>query len=214
MTSTDADSAPAGRRRATAAWLLAILALGLPLLTPLLHWTAVACTHDGHLHYHRVAAMAHAWGNGVLLSRWMPDLAFGYGYPFFVYREAAPLYAVLLPHLAGLPLPAASNLFYALTILATGVGMGLWARDLFGPRAAVVSAVAYMAAPYVLVDALVRGNAPESLALPLLPFVLWAGRRWVLFGAPWAFVAGALGLALLSFSHNISTFIFAPTLGV
>jgi hypothetical protein len=78
----------------------------------------VACTHDGHLHYHRVAAMAHAWGNGIYLTRWLPDLAFGYGYPFFVYREAAPLYAVLLPHLAGLPLPAASNLFYALTILA------------------------------------------------------------------------------------------------
>ena len=202
------------RRLGSASWLPPIVLLGLPLITPLLHWTAVACTHDGHLHYHRVAAMAHAWANGVTLSRWMPDLAFGYGYPFFVYREAAPLYAVLLPHLAGLPLPAASNLFYGLTILAAGVAMGLWARDLFGPRAAVVSAVAYMAAPYVLVDALVRGNAPESLALPLLPFVLWAGRRWVLFGSLWAFVAGALGLALLSFSHNISVFIFAPTLVV
>ena len=157
-------------------WLL-ITALGLPLITPLLRWTAVACTHDGHLHYHRVAAMAHAWGNGIYVTRWLPDLAFGYGYPFFVYREAAPLYAVLLPHLAGLPLPAASNLFYALTILASGVFMALWVRDLFGPRAAVVSAVAYMAAPYVLIDALVRGNAPESLALPLLPFLLWAGRR-------------------------------------
>ena len=213
MTPTPADSAQHGRRLNTAYWLL-ITALGLPLITPLLRWTAVACTHDGHLHYHRVAAMAHAWGNGIYVTRWLPDLAFGYGYPFFVYREAAPLYAVLLPHLAGLPLPAASNLFYALTILASGVFMALWVRDLFGPRAAVVSAVAYMAAPYVLIDALVRGNAPESLALPLLPLLLWAGRRWVLFGSRRAFLVGALGLALLSFSHNISTFIFAPTLGV
>ena len=211
---TPTDSAPRSRRLNTAYWLLLTALLGLPLITPLLRWTAVACTHDGHLHYHRVAAMAHAWGNGIYVTRWLPDLAFGYGYPFFVYREAAPLYAVLLPHLAGLPLPAASNLFYALTILASGVFMALWVRDLFGPRAAVVSAVAYMAAPYVLIDALVRGNAPESLALPLLPFLLWAGRRWVLFGSRRAFVAGALGLALLSFSHNISTFIFAPTLGV
>ncbi|MBP8947594.1 MAG: hypothetical protein KBG73_02055, partial [Candidatus Promineofilum sp.] len=217
---TPTDSAPRSRRLTTGHWPLTtaywllITALGLPLITPLLRWTAVACTHDGHLHYHRVAAMAHAWGNGIVLTRWLPDLAFGYGYPFFVYREAAPLYAVLLPHLAGLPLPAASNLFYALTILASGVFMALWVRDLFGPRAAVVSAVAYMAAPYVLIDALVRGNAPESLALPLLPFLLWAGRRWVLFGSRRAFLAGALGLALLSFSHNISTFIFAPTLVV
>ena len=56
-----ADSAQHGRRLNTAYWLL-ITALGLPLITPLLRWTAVACTHDGHLHYHRVAAMAHAWG--------------------------------------------------------------------------------------------------------------------------------------------------------
>ena len=217
VTAIDADSSPPGgrrasSRRATAAWLLLILLLGLPLITPLLNGAAVPCTHDGHLHYHRVAALAHAWGNGIYLTRWLPDLAFGYGYPFFVFREAAPLYAVLLPHLAGLALPAASNLFYALTILAAGVFMGLWARDVLGARAAVVAAVAYMAAPYVLVDALVRGNAPESLALPLLPFLLWVGRRWVLGGSVRAFVAGTLGLALLSFSHNISTFIFAPTL--
>ena len=188
--------------------------LGLPLITPLLRWSSVPCTHDGHLHYHRVAAMAHAWENGIHLTRWLPDLAFGYGYPFFVYREAAPLYAVLLPFLAGLPLPAASNLFYAVTILMCGVFMFLWARDLFGPRAALVSAVAYMAAPYVLVDALIRGNSPESLALPLFPLILWAGRRWVLSGSARYFLIGALGLALLSFGHNISTFIFAPTLAV
>lgn len=203
---------PPGGRRHTAYWLLLTVLLGLPLITPLLRWSSVACTHDGHLHYHRVAAMAHAWNNGIHLTRWLPDLAFGYGYPFFVYREAAPLYTVLLPFLAGLPLPAASNLFYAATILLCGAFMFLWVRDLFGPRAALVSAVAYMAAPYVLVDALIRGNAPESLALPLFPFLLWVGRRWVLFGSTRAFAAGVLGLALLSISHNISTFLFAPTL--
>ena len=78
--------------------------------------------------------MAHAWHNGIYLTRWLPDLAFGYGYPFFVYREAAPLYAVLLPFLAGLPLPAASNLFYAVTILLGGAFMFLWVRDLTTSR--------------------------------------------------------------------------------
>lgn len=192
--------------------LLLVTLLGLPLITPLLRWTAVACTHDGHLHVHRVAAMKHAWENGLLFTRWLPDLAFGYGYPFFVYREAPPLYAVLLPHLAGLPLPAASNLFYALCILAAGWFMFLWVRDVAGARAAFVAAVAYMAAPYVLLDALVRGNAPESLALPLFPLVLWLGRRWLLNGSAVSFLGGVLGLALLSLSHNISTLIFVPTL--
>ena len=72
--------------------LLLVTLLGLPFIWPLLRWTTVPCSHDGHLHYHRVAAMRHAWENGVYFSRWMPDLAFGYGFPFFVFREPLPLY--------------------------------------------------------------------------------------------------------------------------
>ncbi|MFN2205549.1 MAG: hypothetical protein ACK2UT_06515 [Candidatus Promineifilaceae bacterium] len=192
--------------------LLLVTLLGVPLITPLLHWTAVPCTHDGHLHVHRIAAMRYAWENGIYFSRWVPDLAFGYGYPFFVFREPGPLYAILGPHLLGLPMAAASNLFYALAILAAGWFMFLWVRDIAGARAGFVSAVAYMAAPYILIDALVRGNAPESLALPLFPFLLWIGRRWLVKGSWVTLLFGILGLALLSLSHNISTLIFAPTL--
>lgn len=194
---------------ATLRGLLVVTVLGLPLVTPLLRWSAVPCTHDGHLHVHRVAAMRYAWENGVYFSRWIPDLALGHGYPFFVYREPTPLYAVMLPHLLGVPLPAASNLFYALCILAAGWFMFLWVKDVMGPRAAVVSAVAYMAAPYVLIDALVRGNAPESLALPLFPLLLWIGRRWMIRGSARTFLLSVLTLAFLSLSHNISVLIFS-----
>ena len=79
-------------------WLIITL-LALPIVSPLLRWTSAPCTHDGHLHYHRIAAMRYAWENGLLASRWLPDVAFGYGYPFFNYREAVPLYMSLLPHL-------------------------------------------------------------------------------------------------------------------
>jgi hypothetical protein len=195
------------------AWpLLAVTLFGLPLITPLLRWTAVPCTHDGHLHYHRVAALRHAWENGLHFSRWLPDLAYGYGYPFFVYREPMPLYAVLLPHLAGLPLPAAANLFYALCLLTAGWFMYLWVRDVFGISAGIVAAVAYMSAPYLLIDALVRGNSPESLALPLMPLLLWSSRRWLLGGQTRYFLLTVFGLAFFSLSHNISLFLFAPTL--
>jgi hypothetical protein len=196
----------------TLAQILLVTLLAIPLVTPLMMWTSVPCTHDGHLHVHRIAAIRYAWENGIHFSRWVPDLAFGYGYPFFVYREPGPLYAILLPHLMGLPLAAASNLFYALTILAAGWFMFLWVRDIAGARAGFVSAVAYMAAPYLLLDALVRGNAPESMALPLFPFLLWMGRRWILKGTVVPFLLSILGLALLSLSHNISTLIFSVTL--
>ncbi|MCP4424892.1 MAG: hypothetical protein GY803_10395, partial [Chloroflexi bacterium] len=203
------------KRRLQTVWHLLIVTLfGWPLITPLLRWTAVPCTHDGHLHYHRIAAMRYAWQNGLPFTRWLPDLAFGYGYPFFIYREPVPLYAGLIPHLLGLPLPAAENLIYILAILAGGWFMYLWARDILGARAGMVTAVAYMAAPYILIDALIRGNSPESVALPLFPLLLWLGRRWLLTGAARYFVTAVLSLSLLSLSHNISLLLFTPTLGV
>ena len=206
-------NAPAAARRT---WLdlLLVTLLGLPLVTPLLRWSSVPCTHDGHLHYHRVAAIRHAWEQGLYFSRWLPDLAFGYGYPFFVYREPLPLYLTHFLHLAGLPLPAATNLFYLLAILAAGWFMYLWVRDVFGARAGLVAAVAYMAAPYQLADALVRGNQVESMALALFPLLLWAGRRFVLAGRARWFLVATLALAALSLSHNISLLIFTPALGV
>ncbi|MEJ2750465.1 MAG: hypothetical protein P8183_21540, partial [Anaerolineae bacterium] len=194
--------------------LLLINLLGLPQETPHLRATAVPCTHDGHLHYHRIAAMRYAWENGLFFTRWLPDLAFGYGYPFFVYREPVPLYAGLIPHLLGLPLPAAENLMYIAAILTGGWFMYLWVRDVVGARAGIVSAMAYMAAPYVLIDALVRGNSPESVALPLFPLLLLLGRRWVLEGTAVSFIFSVLGLAALALSHNISLLLFTPALGL
>jgi hypothetical protein len=172
----------------------------------------VPCTHDGHLHYHRVAAIRHAWENGLYFSRWLPDLAFGYGYPFFNYREPLPLYLTHFLHLTGLPLPAATNLFYILCIFGAGWFMFLWARDLFGVRAGFVTAVAYMAAPYMFADAFVRGNQVESAALALMPFLLWVGRRYLLTGRARWFLAAIGGLVALALSHNISLLLFTPTL--
>lgn len=194
--------------------LLMVTLLGLPLITPLLRWLEVACTHDGHVHYNRVVAIRHAWENGLFFSRWLPDLVFGYGYPLFVYRETLPLYLTHWLHLGGLPLPAATNLFYILCILAAGWFTYLWVRDVFGARAGIVAAVAYMAAPYQLIDALVRGNQVESMALALMPLVLWAGRRFLVRGGATWFLVTTLGLAALALSHNISLLLFTPALGL
>ncbi len=191
--------------------LLLITLFALPLLSPFFRLIS-ACTHDGHLHYHRIAAMLHAWQNGLFFSRWLPDLAFGYGYPFFLYREGAPLFLTLIPHALGLPLPAAVNLFYMLCILAAGWFMYLWVNDIFGPLSGIVAAVAYMAAPYQLIDAIIRGNQPESLALPLFPLLLWSGRRFMRQGSAVPFLISVFGLLFLALSHNISLLLFTPIL--
>lgn len=180
-------------------------------LVPLIR-SDTPCSHDGGLHYFRVVAMRHALNKGILFSRWLPDLAFGYGFPFFNYRAAISYYLALAPHVAGLALPVALNLVYVLSFLGCAAGAYLLARDLFGPRAGMVAAVAYAYAPYQFLDALERANAPESLALALLPWILWAFRRLALTGRRRWFLASAASLALLYCTHNISSLLFTPLL--
>jgi hypothetical protein len=190
--------------------LVIVLLCGVAV-TPLLRGT-MPCTHDGDLHYHRVAAMRHALRNGIVFSRWMPDLAFGYGYPFFNYREPFSYYLSLGLHLLGLPLPTVSNLIYVLCFLAAAGGAYVLARDLFGPRGGLVAAVAYAYAPYQFLDAVLRGNLLESIALALFPWILWAFRRLALREEKRWFVVSVGLLTTLMLSHNISSLLFVPFL--
>ena len=60
--------------------------VGLILVAPLLQASPL-CTDDGALHVYRTVALDRALHDGLLYPRWFPDLAFGYGFPFFNYRE-------------------------------------------------------------------------------------------------------------------------------
>ncbi|HIE39049.1 MAG TPA: hypothetical protein EYP77_08295, partial [Anaerolineae bacterium] len=200
--------------RAIGHWLLLILSLvvlATPAVVPLLRAES-PCTHDGDFHYFRVVAMRSALEQGLLFTRWLPDLAFGYGYPFFNYRAPLSYYLALGLWLTGMPLPLALNLVYVLSILGCAVGAYLLARDLFGPTAGFVAAAAYAYAPYQFLDALLRGNAPESVALALFPFILWAFRRLALEGRRQWFLAATLFLTALYLTHNISSLTFTPFL--
>ncbi|MBN1180546.1 MAG: glycosyltransferase family 39 protein [Anaerolineae bacterium] len=191
--------------------LLTLLLLCTIAVIPLLR-SDVPCTHDGPLHYYRVAQLHHLIQEGGFFSRWLPDLAFGYGYPFFNYREPLSLYLSLGIYLLGFSLPVAFNLVYVLCIVGSAVGAYLLARDLFSAPAGFVAAVAYAYAPYQFLDALLRGNLLESVALALFPLILWAFRRLVVEGGRRWFVISVLLLVALLLTHNISSLIFVPFL--
>jgi hypothetical protein len=158
--------------------------------------------------------MRYAAEDGLFFSRWLPDLAFGYGYPFFNYRAAISYYMGLGLYVTGLALPLALNLVYVIAFLASAVGAYLFGRDLFGAKAGIVVAVAYVYAPYPFLDALVRGNMPESVALALFPFILWSFRRLLLSGRSLYLILSAGLLGLLWLTHNISSLLFTPFLAL
>jgi len=170
------------------------------------------CTHDGSAHYYRVVALREILEEGVLFARFLPNLALGYGYPFFNYRAALPYYLILSLHLAGLGLPLAQNMAYALCIVGSAITMYLLARDLFGWPAGLVAALAYAYAPYQFLDTLLRGNIPESVAFLLMPLIMWAFRRLALTHRRRWFLVSVISLLSLYLTHNISSLLFTPLL--
>ena len=188
-----------------------LIMVGLILVAPLLQ-NAWLCSDDGALHVYRTVALDRALGDGLLYPRWFPDLAYGYGFPFFNYREPLGYYLVEFVHLLGASFPLALNLVLAGSLIASGLTLNLWVSDIFDRPAGFVAAIVYMAAPYTVIDSLVRSNLPEAIALALMPFILWAFRRLLLRGGRKYFALAVLSLAALLLTHNISSLIFVPTL--
>ena len=100
------------------------------------------------------------------------------------------------------------------SIVLSGLGMYGFARSWLGRRAGLLAAIAYMLIPYHLVDVYVRAALPESLALALLPFVLWSFRLTVVRPRLASVLAASFAYAALWWTHNLTAVIFTPALMV
>ncbi|MBN1886541.1 MAG: hypothetical protein JW850_01070 [Thermoflexales bacterium] len=158
---------------------------------------------------HQLAANLHA---GVFPARWMPDAAYGLGYPFFNYYAALPYYLAGLLNLAGADILSAIKLTQTLGfVLAAGASYGWFRRSFRSQAAAWLGAAAYTFAPFHLVNVYVRGDSlSEFYAFVFYPLILWAVDRAV--ERPGARSVAGLGLAYggLMLTHNLSAFIFSP----
>ena len=188
--------------------LLCAFALA-PLLRPGYFWGAHDARHDVYF----ILQYNLTWNEGTIFPRWSPDWAFGYGYPFFnIYAPAATFLGTLLYRLLPLSLEGAVEATFIATILVGAWCMWFFVRDWRGERAALVAAVAFVYAPYHLVDIYVRAAMAESLALALLPLALLGARRAVLRPCPRSLALAALGYAAVHLSSNLVALIFTPVL--
>ncbi|RLC84960.1 MAG: hypothetical protein DRJ03_12890 [Chloroflexi bacterium] len=154
---------------------------------------------------------------GVFPVRWMPDAAYGLGYPFFSYYAALPYYLVGLLILTGVDILTALKLVQTLGFLLAALAMYGWMQSLTRNRwAAWLAAVAYTVAPFHLVNVYVRGDSlSEFYAFLFYPLILWSLERLSASGqvCKWASLqvaAVALAYAGLLLTHNLSAAIFSP----
>ena len=147
--------------------------------------------------------------HGVLWPAWAPDLSNGHGQPLFVFSP--PLFYWLAePFVAcGVPLYAALPLTLFLVLLASAGSAFLLGSALWGRWGGALTAVAYVTAPYVILNLYVRCAWAESAAFPFYPLALLGLWRLRTGGARHAGVA-AIGLGLVGACHHPALLVFAP----
>jgi hypothetical protein len=147
---------------------------------------------------------------GVFPVRWMPDAAYGLGYPFFNFYAALPYYFAAIFNFLGFDLLTSIKIVQTLGFIFAGFALYGWARRHVSSRwAAWLAAVAYVYAPFHLVNVYVRGDSfSEFYAFIFFPLILWSIDR--VFDAPrhWPLLALAYGGLILT--HNVSALIFSP----
>jgi hypothetical protein len=192
---------------------LTIALLGLTAVFPILN-PALPCSDDAAFHLFRLVQLDSLLRDGVLYCRWAPDMAQGYGNPFFNFYAPLSYYAGALISAVVGNLNLGLRLTFALAIVGGGWAAYLLARDYFSRPAALVAAVAYMYAPYQGYDIYFRGNLAESAAWPLLPLALWAMGRLIRQGSGKWLAVTAVTYAAILLTHNVFALIFSPLLAL
>jgi hypothetical protein len=196
------------RHRAALVLVAATLVAGWPLLLP---W--VYDTHDGHYAIYNAAQFHEAVRDGHLPVRWLPDLFGGRGIPHFVYYHPLAFYLVEAIRLVVPSTIASMKIFELLAIAAAGFTMREWLRGRLPAPAALAGAVAYVLAPYHLVEIHVKGDPPAMLAYavaPLVPMAIERAARGTRFGP----AALAVTSASLVLSHMLSALLLIPFLAL
>jgi hypothetical protein len=191
-----------------------VVLLTLPAIAPLAR-SGFFESHDGLFHAYRLSALDRAVRAGVLYPRWFPEFAFGYGHPVLNFYGPLSYYWGLPFTLLGADATLAVKLVFASGLVASGLGMYLFARSYLDRAPALVAAVVYAYLPYHLVDLYVRGALAEFLAFVWFPLVLWTFRAVVQNDRSTRFILiplAALSLAALVVTHSLSALIFAPVL--
>jgi len=163
-------TAVAGRVPTWAAPVTALVLLAVMLVPIALPYVqeGFQLGHDRHVPYLRVLALEDALASGQFPPRWFAQFDGGYGSPYPSFYGMLFYYLAAIFHVVGLSLGSAVELTAFLTMAGSGLAMFLLVGHLWGPAAGLLSAALYVYAPYLLVDAFVRGAYRELTSLCLV----------------------------------------------
>lgn len=145
---------------------------------------------------------------GQFPPRWSGELNNGYGYPVFLFNYPLPALVGELFHKLGLGFLDSVKAVLFISLIGSAFGMYFflksWLKD---DWSAFLGSIFYLYAPIRFINTYVSASVGSSLAMAIIPFVFWSmieGRV----------LTGALSLALLILSHNVTALMFAPLIFV
>ena len=176
-------------------------------------------SHDLTHHVVRQIDIDRLLSEGQFPPRWSGELAFGYGYPLFIFNYPLPPIIGEVFHKMGLNFLDSVKAVFLLSLVGSTIGMYLFLKSLFNSYlSAFLGSLFYLYAPIHLITVYVSGSPGASMGLVFPPFIflaivkLWSASRGEQKKNQKFFLIGSLSFAGMILSHNISAFIFMPVI--
>ena len=170
-------------------------------------------SHDMTHHVVRQISMDKLLSEGQFPPRWSGDLAYGYGYPVFLFNYPFPAIIGEAFHKAGFNFVDSVKGVLFLSLILSTLGMYLFLKSLFNSYlSAFLGAVFYLYSPIHMIVVYVSGSVGASMGLVFPPFIFWAIVKLRHTKNSKFLLIGAMSFAGLVLSHNISAFIFTPVI--
>lgn len=189
---------------------LILILITLPTLLPFFN-TKFFYTQD-HIFIARLQQMSTALASGQFPVRWAPDLR--YGEPLFNFYAPLPYYLGALIHFLGFNFIWVAKILFVLSSILSAVAVYVLVNKLFGRKAGILAAVLYTWAPYRAVDMYVRGSLSETWAFVFFPLIFYSSLILSQKASLKNISLLAFSLAGLFLTHNVTTLMFLPFLGL
>ncbi len=189
--------------------LIVLVLLAIPTFSLMLRF-GIYTMHDFHVF--RQYEFNKCIVDGIFPCRWASDAGMGYGEPLFNFYGQFPYWIGEIVHTLGFSIVDSVKVLFILTIVLSGSVMYFVSSRYWGRWGGLISAVAYMYAPYRSVDVWVRGALNESLVFVFFPIIFYNLDQYIIRRQGKNLWLLILASAMLVTTHNLSVVMFIPFL--
>lgn len=162
---------------------------------------------DFNIHIYRAIDFFNSLSQNILIPTWAGNLNATYGYPLFIFNYSLPYYALSFVHFFGIGFIFAMKIILASSFVLSGVFMFLFIKDyLKDEKAAFISAIFYLFAPYHLVDEHFKVALGELFIFTVLPLLFLFEFKLFKKTNIIYFLLSSISIALLVMSHAVLAF--------